>query len=64
MTDVLTMEHLVKAREALDSKNIPKQGRIVQMHKNAFAEWCRILDLVPSQVKHKVNDNGIIEVGV
>ena len=64
MTDTLTLAHLEKMREALDSAAVPLGERVVMMHEDHFNDWCEALSLSADLFKINKLDNGILEVYV
>lgn len=64
MSSQVRLEDVVNLRRAMDMQPIPQDRRVVRVHEGLFPEWCRVLGLDHTQVKHTVYDGGIIEVGV
>ena len=63
MTNVITIDDIMRLREQLDMANVPTEGRVVQMSKDTLRDWCNATGLKFEDVKYKDLGHNIVEIG-
>lgn len=62
MTGAITIEEIVKLREQLDMANVPAEGRVVYMSKDALKYWCEANGLKCEDIEYKDLGYNIVEI--